>query len=276
MILIFLGFLYRRRGLNNTAAEQAEDAEEPLLATGVDKIVRVYNEAVLGGTQTVTWAKLMFIGQGRAGKTSLRRNLTHQGFQADAGITDGADVCVVSNGMWSKTEKMARGNFDKGVAEVVGGKVAEETGGGQRPWYSRRHIWVGVVCALASVGGLVAGLDPLLLHRPPPTPLLPPTPPTPAPPTPALVIAKWSGLEAAVNAAAGQTVTLTLSQSFTMAGYDGSIYLPIDGTAVTIEGCGATFDAAGKGNFFQVGHEWWPLPTKVSLTVRNVTMKNVS
>jgi hypothetical protein len=263
-----LGLLYRRRGCrNNTAAEQAEDAEVPLLATGVDKVVRAYNEAVLGGTQTVTWAKLMFIGQGRAGKTSLLRNLTNQGFQADECITDGADVCIVSNGMWGKTEEMARGNFDRGVAEVVGGKVAEEADGGQRPWYSRRCLLVGAVCALALVGGLVVGLDPQLLHRSPPPSILPTAPPTPAP---ASEIVEWSGLEAAVKAAAGKTATLTLTPSFTMAGYDGYIYLHTDGTVLTIEGHGATFDAAGKGSFFHVGYE----NTKVSLTVRNVTMKN--
>jgi hypothetical protein len=245
----------RRQYLAQEGHLEAEDAEVPLLATSVDKVVRAYNEAVLGGTQTVTWAKLMFIGQGRAGKTSLLRNLTNQGFQADEGITDGADVCIVSNGMWGKTEEMARGNFDKGVAEVVGGKVGEETDGGQRPWYSRRYMLV--VCALALVGGLVVGLDPRLLHQ---SLSLPPTP------------INWSGLQETVKAAAGQTVTITLAPSFTMVGYDGSIYLQTDGTVVTIEGHGATFDAKGKGNFFHVGYE----NAKVSLTLRDVTMKNVS
>jgi hypothetical protein len=81
-------------------------------------------------------------------------------------------------------------------------------------------------------------------------------------------IGTWSGLEAAVYAADGQTVTLTLSQSFTMEGFV-TIYIDTDGTAVTIEGCGATFDAAGKSSFFF-------MDGKVSLTVKNVTMKNVS
>jgi hypothetical protein len=276
VVLLLLGLLYLRRGRsNNTAAERAEDAEVPLLATGVEKVVRVYNEAVLGGTQTVTWAKLMFIGEGRAGKTSLLRNLTNQGFQADEGITDGADVCIVNNDMWGKTEEMAGGNFDKAVAEVVGRKVGQEVDGGQRPWYSRWYILVGAVCALALVGGLVAALDPRLLHRPPPpppTPPLPTAPPTPAPPTPAANIAKWSGLRAEVNKAAGQIVTISLSPFFAMGEFDGYIYLQTDGTVVTIEGHGATFDAKDKGSFFYVGSA----NMRVSLIVRNVTMKNVS
>jgi GTPase SAR1 family protein len=146
---------------------QPPDAEVPLffngtstpLATGVDEVVRAYNKAVLDGTQTVTWAKLMFIGQGRAGKTSLLRNLTHQGFQADEGITDGADVCIVSKGMWGKTEEMSGGNFDKGVAEVVGGMLKGKSNGGnsKRPWYSRRrYMLVGAVCALTLVGVIFA------------------------------------------------------------------------------------------------------------------------
>ena len=66
--------------------------------------------------------------------------------------------------------------------------------------------------------------------------------------------------------AAGPAATLTLSPSFSMDGYDGS---PIfDSKAVTIEGQGATFDAAGNGSFFFV-------LAGVSLTVRNVTLKNV-
>ena len=60
-------------------------------------------------------------------------------------------------------------------------------------------------------------------------------------------IGTWPELEAAVKAA-GPAATLTLSPSFSMDGYDGS---PIfDSKAVTIEGQGATFDAAGNGSSF--------------------------
>jgi hypothetical protein len=84
----------------------------------------------------------MFIGQGRAGKTGFLRNLTNQGFQADEGITDGADVCIVSNTMWGEMKEMASRNFDKAVAEMVGGKVAEEADVGQRSWYLRWYMLV--------------------------------------------------------------------------------------------------------------------------------------
>jgi hypothetical protein len=80
-------------------------------------------------------------------------------------------------------------------------------------------------------------------------------------------IGTWSALDAAVKAA-GQTVTLTLSPSFTMAGYVGTPSFVA--TEVSIEGHGATFDAADKGSFFFL------VNSKTSLTVRNVTMKNVS
>jgi hypothetical protein len=77
----------------------------------------------------------------------------------------------------------------------------------------------------------------------------------------------WSALTAAVKSTAGKAATLTLSPSFTMAGYDGTPqFIP---SVVTIEGHGATFDAAGKGSFFFV-------IGGASLTVHNLTMKNVS
>jgi hypothetical protein len=91
----------------------------------------------------------------------------------------------------------------------------------------------------------------------------------------AVPISSWTELDSAVKAAAGTTATLTLSPSFTMAGYlhgQSCIDMEADGTVVTIEGHGATFDAAGKGSFFFVGST--PSIGKVSLTVKNVTMKN--
>jgi hypothetical protein len=100
----------------------------------------------------------------------------------------------------------------------------------------------------------------------------PMTPAAVVPSVRATPIGTWAELAAAVNAAAGETVTLTLLPSFTMAGYvsDKSfIYMTTDGTVVTIEGHGATFDAAGKGSLFYLYGS-----AKLSLTVRNVTMQN--
>jgi hypothetical protein len=78
-------------------------------------------------------------------------------------------------------------------------------------------------------------------------------------------------LAAAVNAAAGKTLTLTLSPSFTMEGYDGFIDMHTDGTVVTVDGNGAIFDAA---NYKFEASSFFYMHSNVSLTVRNVTMKN--
>jgi GTPase SAR1 family protein len=215
-LLIVLGFLYRRRSevcwrSGKEKKSGFEALETPTLldqlmtasgegASGLSttKIVQEFNAAVTTGTQSFPWAKLMFIGQGRAGKTSLLKNLTKQQFQADEGITDGADVCIVNNSTWGKSEKMPGANFDKGVAEVVGAKFAQALGEGDQDvpptrrhsCLRRRHLWLVGLCALVFVGagvGLILGLNPTLVHRPSPapTPALPtPAPPKPIPPTP--------------------------------------------------------------------------------------------
>ena len=96
-VLLLLVFLYYRRGRKNRTSTEESTNMLRQDAASRGTLVQAYNEAVLSGTQTVTWAKLMFIGQGRAGKTSLLRNLTKQGFQADESVTDGADVCIINN-----------------------------------------------------------------------------------------------------------------------------------------------------------------------------------
>jgi hypothetical protein len=82
-------------------------------------------------------------------------------------------------------------------------------------------------------------------------------------------IGTWSALKTAVGAAAGKTVTLTLSTPFDMTGFqDGScIDITTAQTAITIVGNGAVFDAGGKDKLFNV------YPT-VSLEMSNVTLQN--
>jgi hypothetical protein len=85
----------------------------------------------------------------------------------------------------------------------------------------------------------------------------------------------WTGLIAATKAAAGKKVTATLSPSFTMAGYipgtyGGGITFADPGTVFSIEGQGATFDAARAGSFFSI----YSNSGKATLIVRNITMKN--
>ena len=88
-------------------------------------VAQKYNDVLVSGTQPFLWTKLMFIGQGRAGKTSLLKNLTNQPFNPDEEITDGADVCVVNNSAWEKMEHLNDANYEKGVAEVVGAQLKE-------------------------------------------------------------------------------------------------------------------------------------------------------
>jgi hypothetical protein len=93
-------------------------------------------------------------------------------------------------------------------------------------------------------------------------------------------ISTWAALKSAVKAATNNSnayplrknTTLTLSQSFSMEGYDGwdsRIDLAGNGNVVTIVGNGATFDAKGKGGFFNVNSE-----VSATLIMSNVTMKN--
>jgi hypothetical protein len=86
------------------------------------------------------------------------------------------------------------------------------------------------------------------------------------------IISDWSSLVTAVKSlktASANVTTMTLASSFTMAGYVGSPIFVTESDHVIIEGQGAVFDGAGHGSFFF-------LVGTPSLTVRNVTMKNVS
>jgi predicted outer membrane repeat protein len=84
-------------------------------------------------------------------------------------------------------------------------------------------------------------------------------------------IRSWASLESSFSAAAGTTASLTLAPEFTMDGYGGhEIETLTDSTVVTIEGNGATFDAGGKGGFFQVGSAYG------ALIMSNITMKHGS
>jgi serine/threonine protein kinase len=85
---------------------------------------------------------------------------------------------------------------------------------------------------------------------------------------PTCVISTWSELMRSIDAAAGKGVTIALSPSFTMDGYNGS-HVSIDTayTNVTVIGNGATFDAQNHGRFFEVGK-------KAMLAMSNVMLRN--
>jgi parallel beta-helix repeat protein len=80
-------------------------------------------------------------------------------------------------------------------------------------------------------------------------------------------IASWTSLSSSIAAAAGKTVTLTLSTPFDMAGFSSSISMQTAQTAITIVGNAAVFDAGGKNRFFYV-------ESAVALVMSNVTLQN--
>ena len=91
----------------DTAQEALIGSEDDGATAGLSPgaIALKYNDVVLHGMRPFLWTKLVFIGQGRAGKTSLLKNLTNQPFDANEQITDGADVCVVNSSAWEKLER---------------------------------------------------------------------------------------------------------------------------------------------------------------------------
>ena len=95
-------------------------------------------------------------------------------------------------------------------------------------------------------------------------------------------ISTWAMLNSSIASAAGKSAVLTLSSSFAMTGYPTSgqgdyagIGISTAGTAITIVGNNAVFDANKHGRFFivDVGDG---SSTNVRLSVSHVTFKNVS
>ena len=95
---------------------------------------RVFNEALLNGATRARTLKVMFVGQGRAGKTSTLKALTGQPFRKDEKSTHGmiAGACEVSIDFleqWNVVEKSEaecfRASFDHAVSTVVANKLKE-------------------------------------------------------------------------------------------------------------------------------------------------------
>ncbi|XP_030831180.1 uncharacterized protein LOC100889840 isoform X2 [Strongylocentrotus purpuratus] len=95
-------------------------APPEILARG-RRAQRAYAEAAQAGTKKVFRTRLMFVGQERVGKTSLKKTLTGQGFDRSEAITDGVEttntceICVevakAGEKMWS-IHKKGHGNED--------------------------------------------------------------------------------------------------------------------------------------------------------------------
>jgi GTPase SAR1 family protein len=123
-----------------------------------EAVARKYNEVLVDGTQSFLWTKLVFIVQGRAGKTSLLNNLTNQPFEPNQEITDGADVCTISNNTWERLERMANTNFERGVAEAVGQSLKDSTARGLEKRTPACKMWA-IITGILVIAGLVIGLE---------------------------------------------------------------------------------------------------------------------
>ena len=126
------------------------------------------------------WAKLMFIGQERAGKTSLLKNLTGQGFDDSQVTTNGADVCVVQSNTWEAREvKDAQDALQVGIAQAIAAHVTrlreDAEPRRQSRSNSRRLIASGFV-AVAAIALLAVGMFALKPSQPAPNPTPSPTP----------------------------------------------------------------------------------------------------
>ena len=95
---------------------------------------RAYRNALKNGKVKVYRGRIMFIGQDRAGKTSLKKHLLGLPFDPDEQSTDGVevdpstfefDVDHATN--WKITnEKLSVSHFANELAKIVAGKLQEQ------------------------------------------------------------------------------------------------------------------------------------------------------
>ena len=95
---------------------------------------RAYENALRNGKVKVYRGRIMLIGQDRAGKTSLKKNLVGMPFDPQQQSTDGIevdpfkfeyDIDQVKN--WKRTDgKLGVSHFADDLAKMVAGKLKEE------------------------------------------------------------------------------------------------------------------------------------------------------
>jgi GTPase SAR1 family protein len=171
-----------------------------------------YNKALRHGKQQLNLAKLILVGQERAGKSSLLRNLTNQEHDTAETTTNGADTCIIETTDWNRleSEPMYPSKFDQGIAASVGSALA-----GARVAASKRQLTRVLAITVAAVAIVLASVlitwavandhakplpvidqcpstNPRVIHptlrptarTPPPSPIVPTPPPSPTGPTP--------------------------------------------------------------------------------------------
>jgi hypothetical protein len=194
-----LVWMDHRTTLENTALHALLDSSEEgaipaEIANRGKAAIQAFNAALIGGKQKLNWAKLMFVGQERVGKTSLLRNLTNQRHDPNEATTDGTDICVVETSDWVRLmhQPLYPSRFDQQVAVSVGGALRHpqnDRGRGNcvRKQLKRRRVIALLFCIiLAASVALYFVLNVSKVSVTPASTLAPaPTTPTPVPvPTP--------------------------------------------------------------------------------------------
>ena len=111
---------------------------------------RAYENALKNGKVKVYRGRIMFIGQDRAGKTSLKKHLLGLPFDPDEQSTDGVDVDpstfefdVDHATNWKITnENLGVSHFANELAKIVAGKLQEQKTNMNREGQDEKNIKV--------------------------------------------------------------------------------------------------------------------------------------
>ena len=111
---------------------------------------RAYENALKNGKVKVYRGRIMFIGQDRAGKTSLKKHLLGLPFDPDEQSTDGVDVDpstfefdVDHATNWRITnENLSVSHFANELAKIVAGKLQEQKTNMNREGQDEKNIKV--------------------------------------------------------------------------------------------------------------------------------------
>ena len=111
---------------------------------------RAYENALKNGKVKVYRGRIMFIGQDRAGKTSLKKHLLGLPFDPDEQSTDGVDVDpstfefdVDHATNWKITnENLSVSHFANELAKIVAGKLQEQKTNMNREGQDEKNIKV--------------------------------------------------------------------------------------------------------------------------------------
>jgi GTPase SAR1 family protein len=170
----------REHSLLGTSVDNAYREVPPEITKQGRAAIQAYNAALVNGSKRLNWAKLMFVGQERVGKTSLLRNLTNQTHNPAETTTDGTDICIVETSDWVRLEKqpLSPSKFDQGVAHSVGNALSASKQQQLRLQALRKRAARVFACCIVLLAGSAAAYSGILhgRHTSPST-----SGPTPAP-----------------------------------------------------------------------------------------------